>query len=229
VLRRILSTSHGVPEDVRQKLEREASLLERASEHLRQLQHQRSASTSAVAAPRAENLRLDEVLRTVVALSAFPLGERLRLVVDASPDLTAYADRVAVARVLVNLVKNARESLEREGGAGEVRISARSEAGGVVLDVADSGSGIPPELHDRIFEEFFTTRGESGGAGVGLAGARALARATGGNLEFPQPQPTRGALFRLTLPPVGAQPATAPHGHGLPPGASSLREGPRRK
>jgi signal transduction histidine kinase len=231
VLRRILSTSQGVPEDVRQKLEREANLLERASDHLAQLQRERAAGSGAVGAPRAENLPLDEVLRTVVALSAFPLGDRLRLVIDVSPGLTAYADRVAVARVLVNLVKNARESLERGGGVGEVRISARNEEGGVVLDVVDSGTGVPPELRDRIFEEFFTTRRESGGAGVGLAGARALAQATGGNLEFPHPQPAKGALFRLTLPPGVAQPGAPEHVHRLPPGSSAnhLREGPRRK
>jgi signal transduction histidine kinase len=208
VLRRILESGTPLPDDVRHPLEREASLLERASEHLAQLQRERSTG-SGTFTPRAENLRLDEVLRTVVALSAFPLGDRLRLVVDTSPGLTAFADRVAVARVLVNLVKNARESLERGGGAGEVRISARPEGGAVVLDVADSGAGVPPELRERIFEEFFTTRRESGGAGVGLSGARALAQATGGNLELPQPQPAKGALFRLTLPPAESTPASA--------------------
>lgn len=216
VLRKILTTQgQELPNGVRSQLEREAGKLERAVEHLEQLQRDRAAFSSH--GPHPEPLRLDEVLRTVVALAEFPPSERLRLVVDASPGLSAYADRVAVARVLVNLVKNARESVEEgSGGAGEVRISARPEADRVVLDVADSGTGVPPELRGRIFEEFFTTKRQTGGTGLGLAGARELAQATGGHLELPEPQPAKGALFRLTLPAVPPQPPAEAAGPAPP-------------
>jgi signal transduction histidine kinase len=204
VLRKLLETHAGaMPREVRVKLEREAGLLERAEEHLRRLQRER-ADTGAMA-PKPEPLRVDELLSTVAALSAFPPGERMRLVAHSSPGLRARADRVAATRVLVNLVKNARQAIEEAGDAeGEVHISARAEAGQVVIDVADSGPGIPPALRERIFDEYFTTRRASGGTGLGLAGARELARANGGALELPNPQPERGALFRLTLPAEGA-------------------------
>jgi signal transduction histidine kinase len=123
---------------------------------------------------------------------------------DSRPDLEVKGDRLAVTRILVNLVQNARQAIEGAGThEGEVHVAVHpGNAKEVAIDVADSGPGIAPELRERIFDEHFTTRRESGGTGLGLATARELARANGGLLELPRKQPARGALFRLRLPAV---------------------------
>ena len=128
VLGRILDThADSLPTGVWAQLTREANLLARAVEHLGRLKDERATGLGASAA-RPETLRIDEVLRTVVALSALPPSERLRLTVDTPPRLCAHADRLGVTRILVNLVTNARQSIE-EGpeGEGEVRIAVRDE------------------------------------------------------------------------------------------------------
>jgi signal transduction histidine kinase len=93
----------------------------------------------------------------------------------------------------------------REGDApvrvlrvGGVRPEPRAPAGReLVIAVSDSGPGVPPELRERIFYPFFTTREQ--GSGVGLALAQKLVSAHGGSLEL-ESEPGRGATFRVRLP-----------------------------
>lgn len=200
VLRRILQRhSATLTGEISGQLEREAELLGRAAGHLGQLQQQRRAKSGDLA-PKPEPLLLDELLRTAAALSGFP-GDRLSLSIDAPSWVCPRADRLGVTRVLVNLLTNARQAIERGcEGLGEVHAVARDEGARVVLDVSDTGPGVPGELRERVFEEFFTMRATTGGTGLGLSAAREFARACGGDLELPEPQPARGALFRLILP-----------------------------
>jgi signal transduction histidine kinase len=190
-----------LPPEVRDALTKEVAALSKATEHLLSLQSERARSPTANEF-RVEALRLPELFRTVSALAAFPPDGSLALRMDAVPDVEVRADRLAVTRILVNLVQNARQAIEGSGRhEGEVRVEAHPGEGPVIeIDVADSGPGVAPELRERVFDEHFTTRGTSGGTGLGLATARDLARATGGALELPSEQPERGALFRLRLP-----------------------------
>jgi signal transduction histidine kinase len=84
-------------------------------------------------------------------------------------------------------------------------VDVAGRGGEVVLDVADTGSGIPVLDLPRIFEPFFTTRFERGAAGLGLAAARAIADAHGGTLAADS-APSSGTRFTLRLP---AAPATS--------------------
>ena len=71
--------------------------------------------------------------------------------------------------------------------------------GGAVVEVEDSGAGVPPALREKVFQEFFTTYASSDGMGLGLYLARETARAHGGELTIDACD-LGGALFRLTLP-----------------------------
>jgi signal transduction histidine kinase len=83
-------------------------------------------------------------------------------------------------QVWTNLITNAIDAMH---GKGKLRIATRCVDGKVVVEVADNGSGIPPEIRDRIFEPFFTTKGVNEGTGLGLDIAERVVRNHGGSIQ----------------------------------------------
>lgn len=120
-------------------------------------------------------------------------------VVDEPPVVRLRSDEVLLAQVLRNLLTNAIKFTER----GEVRLSATVDDDRIELTVSDTGTGIPAELHGRIFEEFYqvpgglATRGT--GTGLGLPYARRLVDILGGVLSLDS-EPGRGSVFAVSLP-----------------------------
>ncbi len=122
------------------------------------------------------------------------------------PDLGLVADAESLETVVANLVDNALSYTE----AGRVDLRFQpTEGGGVLIEVADSGPGIPQEILPRIFERFF--RGDparsraSGGTGLGLSIVRNLVGRLGGRISVLN-QPGEGVTFRVELPPSPARP-----------------------
>ncbi|MBL8481038.1 MAG: PAS domain-containing protein [Rhodocyclaceae bacterium] len=113
--------------------------------------------------------------------------------VDA-PEASLHGDRKALAGALVNLLENALQAVPAQG---TVRLSLAAGAEQFTLAVADDGCGIDATLQDKLFQPFFTTRGE--GTGLGLAIARAVARAHGGDIEV-RSQAGAGSVFTIRLP-----------------------------
>lgn len=109
--------------------------------------------------------------------------------------LTVNADRDQLFRVVLNLLRNACEALSCGGAA---TASAICDANAVVLDIADSGGGIPATVQAKLFQPFVSS-GRAGGSGLGLAIARDLIRGHGGDLVLISTGPT-GTVFRITLP-----------------------------
>jgi PAS domain S-box-containing protein len=109
------------------------------------------------------------------------------------------ADRVQLQQVVLNLILNAAEAMGSiEEGVRELSIATkRYEGGGVLVAVRDSGPGIDPELLDRVFDAFYTTK--STGVGMGLSICRSIIDAHAGRLWADVNTP-RGAVFRFTLP-----------------------------
>jgi signal transduction histidine kinase len=100
---------------------------------------------------------------------------------------------LGLKRVFTNLVENAL----KYGGAARIRL--QSEEGAVIVDVADDGPGIPADRRESVFEPFVRLNEEgTRGAGLGLAAARSIARAHGGDIVILDAE--RGALLRVTLP-----------------------------
>ncbi|MDG4807249.1 sensor histidine kinase [Micromonospora sp. WMMD1120] len=110
-------------------------------------------------------------------------------------------DEVLLGQVLRNLLHNGLKFTER----GEVRLRARRHGDRWDFVVTDTGPGIAPELHDRIFEEFYQVPGATrvGGTGLGLPYARRLVTLLGGTLELTS-EPGRGSTFTVSLPTGGA-------------------------
>jgi len=104
---------------------------------------------------------------------------RLGLETYVDPDLPRFAfDPDQLTQVLWNVSLNAVEAMK---GQGRLRIHARSEGAEAVLEVADTGPGIPPDDLRRIFEPFYSKR--SGGTGLGLPIARRIVTAHGGRID----------------------------------------------
>jgi signal transduction histidine kinase len=88
-------------------------------------------------------------------------------------------------------------SLEAMRTGGELRFSTRAEAGESILLVEDTGAGIPPEIRDKIFNLYFTTK--QAGTGIGLAMAYRIMQLHGGTIAIDS-EPGKGTSCRLALP-----------------------------
>jgi len=126
-------------------------------------------------------------------------GVRLHAVID--PEVVARADPEQLHRILVNLLKNAREAIEGEasrGGVGRVEASVSTPASWTVIRLADDGPGLPERARAHLFQPFAGSA-RRGGAGLGLAIARELAQAHGGDLTLVETG-RGGAVFEVRLP-----------------------------
>lgn len=113
--------------------------------------------------------------------------------VDADPD--------QLFRVLLNLVRNAAQALEgnprSDAGTMQIRITGRREGAVAILEVSDTGPGVPAKAREHLFEAFQTSS-RPGGSGLGLAIAAELVRAHGGDIHLVEG--TIGATFRIVIP-----------------------------
>jgi nitrogen fixation/metabolism regulation signal transduction histidine kinase len=111
------------------------------------------------------------------------------------PDLIFEADPDLLEQALINLVKNAVEAVA-ESSDPRVTLACRAVDGQIRIEIADNGRGLPRDDPEKIFTPFFTTK--PGGSGIGLALARQIAVAHGGELTVRRGTP--GAVFTLSLP-----------------------------
>ncbi len=117
---------------------------------------------------------------------------------DLDPDLPEVTGSPAALRqVLVNIITNACQAMEPEGGT--LTIASAREDGGVVLRFADTGPGIPEEVLSRVFDPFFTTKTLGQGTGLGLSVSHGIVHEYGGEI-IASNRPEGGALFELRLP-----------------------------
>ena len=153
--------------------------------------------------PQPQRVRL--ALGTAVAVAAEDAGlssEGVKLTRAIPARFTVHADPDQLHRVLVNLMRNARQAIEgdaaRVGRKGGVRVSAAHDGGQAVIRISDNGPGIPPRLSDQLFEPFVSGR-SSDGTGLGLTISRELAVSHGGDLRLVDTGPD-GTTFELRLP-----------------------------
>lgn len=138
-----------------------------------------------------------EALGVVVAILEHRTGEGVALTTDVGVPARIECDPSLFYQSVMNLLVNAMDAIDGEGG---VHISAGAAGGEYVLRVVDTGRGIPAELSERVFEPFFTTKPSGKGTGLGLSIAAAIVQSHGGSLEL-RAAPGRGteALIRLPL------------------------------
>jgi signal transduction histidine kinase/CheY-like chemotaxis protein len=131
----------------------------------------------------------------------------------AATDPRIMGDPGYLERALLNLVLNAKDAMPAGGvltistrnqlyTAGAVHSGSEPAAGdSLLLQVRDTGCGMPPEILDRIFEPFFTTKEYSGGVGLGLAAVRSIVSQHGGEIQVTS-SPHSGSVFSIFLPQV---------------------------
>jgi signal transduction histidine kinase len=153
--------------------------------------------------PKMVTVSVDYLLRKVHAILSPHLAKAaIRLEVESIPDSWVQADPDQIEQVLVNLVKNAAESIGQDGtivlraGASPALLTGRSKPA-VVLEVIDTGPGVSPAAQLRVFDPFFTTK--EGGTGLGLSIAARIVEQHGGTLFCHSPA-NHGATFRMLLP-----------------------------
>jgi PAS domain S-box-containing protein len=155
-------------------------------------------------------INLNEIISSALELTDYALrtagiAVRVNFGTGLPPVL---GDRDQLHQVLVNLIVNAQQAMEK-GEAFEKVMTVRTsvnQAGRVLVDVSDSGPGVPEAMRHRIFEPFFTTKkhGRGTGTGIGLSFSQGIIAAHGGTIRV---EPSRrGAHFRIELPAAPGQP-----------------------
>ncbi len=144
--------------------------------------------------PQVERVAVGAFIDDQLQRMTPPPGVRIeRAVPDGVPDL--MADPFQVGQVLFNVLTNAVQAMEPDGGT--VRVRAHGTNGCVRIDVDDEGGGISEAAREKVFEPLYTTKMR--GIGLGLSVSRTLARANGGDLVIARSGPD-GTTFRLELP-----------------------------
>jgi two-component system sensor kinase FixL len=145
---------------------------------------------------RVENLaKLIEEASALALVGAKDQGVRVRFQFDPAVDLV-LADKVQVQQVLLNLLRNAVEAMETSQRRELVISTALGKDGMIAISVADTGSGIAPEMTSQLFQPFVTNKRH--GMGVGLSISRTIVEAHGGQIGV-EPNPAGGTVFRFTL------------------------------
>jgi two-component system NtrC family sensor kinase len=161
--------------------------------------------------PRARVVLEDVVGQSVDFLSYRRNETRAELRLDLRTERTiVVADEHALGQVMINLVNNALDAVSGRPG-GRVRVSTHllPARGEVMVQVADNGPGVPPNLRARVFDPFFTTKPSGKGTGLGLSICARIAARHGGRIVISD-APGGGAVFSLILPLVG-QPREESH------------------
>ncbi len=141
---------------------------------------------------------LNELLKRTAVNMGLPEGVLQTRFVDDLPRV--HADPMQIDRVFINLIKNAWEALqERENPQITLRTRHARESGFTYAHVADNGLGIPPEILDKIWVTFFTTKGDRGGTGLGLDACMKIITQVGGKI-WVDSSPGKGSIFHILLP-----------------------------
>src|SRR5437762_962570 len=182
------------PEEVRQALDRIVRNGRRAGDVIGRIR-----ALVAKAAPRNDQLDINEVMLDVIALTGSELrgsGTSLQTrLADGLPLI--LGDRIQLQQVMLNLIFNAVEAMsEAHGGPRELLIRTEQDGPGVLVAVQDCGPGLKPESFDRLFDAFYTTK--PGGMGMGLSICRSIIEAHGGRMWVTANVP-QGATFLFSL------------------------------
>ena len=178
---------------VREALEKASEQSLRAGQIIRRL---RDFVARGEAERRVESIKkLIEEASALALVGAKEHGIRVRFQFDPSVDVV-LADRVQIQQVLVNLMRNAIDAMEQSERRELLLSTAPAEDGMVSVNVADTGTGIAPEIASQLFQPFITTKPH--GMGVGLSISRTIIEAHGGQI-WVEPNPNGGTVFRFTL------------------------------
>jgi two-component system cell cycle sensor histidine kinase/response regulator CckA len=173
--------------------------IDRIRDIVRDLQHLTQGAES-----KRATFEVSELLDESLAMARSKIDQRARVSKQYGVLPALTGDRSAIGQVLLNLLLNAAQALpDGHADSNEIAVRTFSEGRSVVIEVRDTGVGIPPHLLPRIFDPFFTTRKLGEGMGLGLAISCRIIADHGGRIEV-ESGPGKGSVFRVVLPVAGA-------------------------
>lgn len=150
--------------------------------------------------PKLTRVVLADIVEDVLDSERLAIGDDVDISMseDVPTGMIVRADAEQLYRVLSNLVRNARQAIAQSGDGGEISVAAHEEDGAWVIEVADTGPGLPKKAQENLFTPF-QGGARKGGAGLGLAIAAELIRGHGGMVTLERTGP-EGTVFRICLP-----------------------------
>ncbi len=151
--------------------------------------------------PKKEYADINDILQKALELRAYELKTgNIEVALDLAPDLPqAIADFNQIEEVFLNLILNAEQAMIETHHGGKLSIKTRQTKDYIRISFADDGPGIPAEHLDRLFDPFFTTRGEKGGTGLGLSICHGIVTEHEGKI-YAKSKPGKGSTFFVELP-----------------------------
>jgi signal transduction histidine kinase len=194
----VIRREPGISSSQRERLDGLARILKDGTGMLTRLQDFARVGMERPAGP----IDLVEVIREAVEMACTSVtekaalaGTRISIVLKLPPLPPVLGIAADLRQMFINLLLNARDAMAR---GGRIQISAQHTRGVVVVKVEDEGCGVPPEIRHRIFDTFFTTKGERG-TGLGLSIAYELMTRLGGSISVANRR-QGGAVFTLRFP-----------------------------
>jgi signal transduction histidine kinase len=150
--------------------------------------------------PRRERFALKTALESAIRMTAHRIAGQAALSREYLAAAAVVGDCARLTQVFVNLLVNAGQAVSAvTSRPRQVRVRLRAASGSAVVDVEDTGEGLPPDLARQVFEPFFSTKPAGEGSGLGLAISREIVAAHGGTIEFVS-WPGQGSRVRVILP-----------------------------
>jgi CheY-like chemotaxis protein len=162
---------------------------------------------------------LNSLVKETLALRGYERMPALTVTTELAPDMPrVFADSHQIQQVLLNLAINAEQAMLNANDRGTLKVRTRHDRDHdtAILEVADDGPGVPPDVQTRIFDPFFTTKDVGKGTGLGLTVAYAILQEHGGRIRVTS-TPGGGATFVVELPVSGGEAAPTPPRYTLPP------------
>jgi len=151
--------------------------------------------------PEKQHSDINDILQKALELRAYELKTSdIEVVTDLAPNPPkVVVDFGQIQQVFLNIILNAEQAMVEAHKGGRLTIKTRQMKNCIRISFADDGSGIQAEHLDRLFDPFFTTRGEKGGTGLGLSVSYGIVTEHGGKI-YAKSKPGKGATFFVELP-----------------------------
>jgi len=150
---------------------------------------------------RKQYLDIDDILQKAVELRAYELKtSNIEVVTELATNLPkTMVDFQQIQQVFLNIILNAEQTITEANRGGKLIIKTQPMKDCIRISFTDDGSGIPAEHLDKVFDPFFTTRGEKGGTGLGLSICHGIVTGHGGTI-YAESKPGKGTTFFVKLP-----------------------------
>jgi len=151
--------------------------------------------------PHKQYSDINEILESALELQAYELKtSNIEVITRLAPNLPQImVDFYQIQEVFLNIILNAEQAMTEANSGGKLTIKTEERKGHIRTTFTDNGPGIPTEHLDKIFDPFYTTKGEKGGTGLGLSVCHGIITEHGGKI-YARSKPGKGATFFVELP-----------------------------